>query len=394
MPRRAEPLTAQGVKTVKPGRHCDGHGLYLDARDAEHGWWVFRFKLQGRKLREMGLGPARGRNAVPLKDARTKAAELHRLVRAGVDPLEQRDAKAATAKAEKQAQAARSITFKAVAQFFMGSHEAGWKNEKHRQQWANTLATYAHPTLGDLPVGSVGTEHVMQALEPIWRTKAETASRVRGRIESVLDYAKARGWRDGENPARWRGHLDNLLPARSKVARVEHHAALPWREVGAFMVELRKQGGIGARALEFCILTAARSGEVRGARWAEIDWQEKLWTIPAGRMKAGRLHRVPLPGPAVDVLQQMQPLAGDGHALIFPGAKEGKPLSDMSLTAVLRRMNRGDLTAHGFRSTFRDWCAESTNFSREVAESALAHVLKDKTEAAYQRGDLFDKRRQ
>jgi integrase len=347
-------------------------------------------------MREMGLGRARGRNAVTLAEARGKAGALHRLVRAGVDPLDQRAAEEAAAKAAAQAQAARAITFRTVARYYLDAHETAWRNTKHRAQWENTLTTYAYPHLGDLPVGSVGTEHVLAALQAIWHAKPETATRVRGRIEAVLDYARTREWRDGENPARWRGHLSNLLPARAKIAPVEHHAALPWREIGGFMAELRKQEGVGARALEFLILTAARSGEVRGATWGEIDFTAKHWTIPGVRMKAGKEHRVPLSESTLALLRAVCPDDPDAGALVFPSPSRGErtPLSDMTLTAVLRRMKRGDLTAHGFRSSFRDWVAEATTTPREVAEAALAHTLADKVEAAYRRGDLFDKRGQ
>ena len=282
-----------------------------------------------------------------------------------------------------------------MADAYIAAHEASWRNAKHRQQWRNTLDTYADPILGKLPVAQVEVGDVMRVLEPLWREKTETASRLRGRIESVLDYATARGWRSGENPARWRGHLDNLLPARSKVAKVEHHAALPWREIGAFMAALAEEEGVSALALRFAILTAARTGEVIGARWSEIDMQAAVWTVPADRMKAAREHRVPLSDAALDVLREVAKLRTEPEAdgFVFPGGKAGKPLSSMALLMLLRRMERGDLTAHGFRSTFRDWCAEATNYPREVAEAALAHTLRDKTEAAYQRGDLMEKRR-
>jgi integrase len=236
----------------------------------------------------------------------------------------------------------------------------------------------------------------MRVLEPLWREKTETAARLRGRIEAVLDYATARGWRTGENPARWRGHLANLLPAPSKIAKVEHHAALPWREIGAFMSAMAKEEGISALALRFAILTSARTGEVIGARWSEIDMGEAVWTVPSGRMKAAREHRVPLSEAALDVLCEIVKLRPNSKidGFVFPGGKPGRALSSMALLMLLRRMGRSDLTAHGFRSTFRDWCAEATNYPREVAEAALAHTLRDKTEAAYQRGDLMEKRRQ
>ncbi len=394
MPRRPEPLSAAKVAKAKPGRYGDGDGLYVLVREPDKAFWVFRYTVAGR-MREMGLGRARGPNAVTLAEARGKAAPLHRLVRNGGDPLAHRDAEAAATKAAARTERARAITFRAVARFYLDAHEAKWRNAKHRQQWQNTLDTYAMPHMGDLPVADVGTAHVLAALEPIWREKPETAQRVRGRIEAVLNYARTREWRSGENPARWRGHLANLLPARTKLAPVDHHAALAWREVGSFMTELRRQSGIGARALEFTVLTAARSGEALGATWAEIDLAAGIWTVPAGRMKAGKEHRVPLSAAALALLGQMVKLrtVDSPEAFVFPGVKPNKPLSNMAMAMTLRRMRRGDLTAHGFRSTFRDWCAEATNHPRELAEKALAHTLDDKVEAAYQRGDMFEKRR-
>ena len=394
MGRKAEGLTAAKVSKARPGRYGDGNGLYLFVRSAEARFWVFRY-TRGGKMREMGLGRAGPDDAaVKLVEARERAADLLKLVRAGIDPLNQRDDEAKKAAAEAQLAAIRGITFRTVAERYLEAHEKTWRNPKHRTQWRNTLDTYAHPHFGDLPVGDIGTEHVLAALEPIWRVKPETATRVRGRIESVLDYATARDWRAGENPARWRGHLANLLPARGKVAPVEHHAALPWADIGAFLPLLKTQAGVAAHALHFLILTAARSGEVLGARWAEIDLATKLWTVPAARMKAGREHRVPLSEPALAVMKDMAKLrARDSiEAFVFPGATEDRPLSIMAMTMVLRRMKRGDLTVHGFRSTFRDWVGEATGTPREVAEAALAHALADKTEAAYARGDLFAKR--
>ena len=397
MARKAAGLTAAGARTKKPGRYGDGNGLYLYVRSPEARFWLFRYTPRGGKMREMGLGRA-GADlaAVPLTEARDKAATLHKLVRAGVDPLAQRDADVVTAAAEAQQAVIKRTTFRTVAERYLESHTKSWRNPKHRAQWRNTLDTYAHPHMGDLPVGSVGTEHVLAALEPIWRVKPETATRVRGRIESVLDYAKSRDWRDGENPARWRGHLANLLPARGKIAPVEHHAALPWAEIGDFLIELRNQAGIAARALEFAILTAARSGEVLGARWTEVDLLAKLWTLPAARMKAGREHRVPLSVPVLALLEMMAKLRtiDSPEAFIFPSSVSTRPLSNMAMTMVLRRMKRADLTVHGFRSSFRDWVGEATATPREVAEAALAHTMGSKTEAAYARGDLFEKRRE
>jgi integrase len=379
-------LNAARMRTLtKPGTYGDGGGLYLQVRGPDKRSWLYRFKLHG-KPHLMGLGTT---DDVSLAEARDAAATARKAVRQGVNPIDQRRA----ARVEAAAQA--SLTFGQVAEAYIKAHERSWRNAKHRQQWRNTLNAYADPILGKLSVAEVRVGDVMRVLEPLWQDKTETASRLRGRIEAVLDYATARGWRHGENPARWRGHLDNLLPARSKVAKVEHHAALPWPEIGAFMAALTQEEGISALALRFAILTAARTGEVIGARWSEIDTTEAVWTVPAGRMKAAREHRVPLSVDALGVLREMGKLRTNPKVdgFVFPGGKLGKPLSSMALLMLLRRMGRGDLTAHGFRSTFRDWCAEATNYPREVAEAALAHTLRDKTEAAYQRGDLMEKRR-
>jgi len=284
------------------------------------------------------------------------------------------------------------MTFDKCAAAYIEAHKASWKKGKHAEQWRGSLRNYASPVFGSSPVQAIDLGLVMKALEPVWRTKSETASRVRGRIEAVLDWATVRGYRKGENPARWRGHLDKLLPARSKIQKVEHHPALPYHEIAEFTAVLRGQEGIGARALEFLILTAARTGEIIGARWDEVDFEEKIWVVPAARMKAGREHRVPLTGTALAILKQMNGIReGD---FVFPGGKKTRPLSNMAMLAVLKRMGRSDLTAHGFRSTFRDWAAERTNFPREVVEMALAHTIESKVEAAYRRGDLFQKRRQ
>jgi len=383
MARLIDKLTPLGVsKATKPGYYGDGAGLWLQVSATGSKSWIFRFTLAG-KQREMGLGPV---HTVSLADARAKAKECRLILLEGKDPLETRKA----TKLVEALERAKMMTFDQCAAAYIAAHRSGWKNPKHASQWENTLATYASPVIGKMPVALVDTALVVKVLSPIWQTKTETATRLRGRIESVLDWATVSKYRQGDNPARWRGHLDNLLadPGRSK--RTEHHAALPWQEVGAFMAALRKQEGIAAKAVELAILTACRSGEVRLAAWAEFDLDAALWVIPAERMKAKREHRVPLSAAALALLRSL-PRGGD---LVFPGVKSGKPLSDMSLTAVLRRMNRGDITVHGFRSTFRDWCAESVanSFPREVCEHALAHSLPDKVEAAYRRGDLIEKR--
>jgi integrase len=383
MAREIGKLSALRVKAAPRGMHADGGGLYLHVNAAEARSWIFRYMLAGR-AREMGLGPA---HTIPLAEARKRATECRRLRLDGIDPIEARRAQRSAA----QLDAARSITFRACAGAFIDSHKAGWRSDKHAAQWAATLATYVYPAFGALPVQAVDVGLVLQALEPIWTVKPETAGRVRGRIESVLDWATARGYRQGENPARWRGHLENLLPSRSKVRRIEHHAALPYSEIAPFIAELRQQEGVAARALEFAILTAARTGEAIGAGWSEINLAERLWSVPAKRMKAGRDHRVPLCDAATAIVEDMQTLRQGDH--VFPGGKAGRPISNMAMLMLLRRMGRGDLTAHGFRSSFRDWAAERTTFPAEVAEMALAHAVGDKVEAAYRRGDLFDKRR-
>lgn len=406
MPKRATPLTAAKVRTAKPGTYVDGDGLMLFVRPGKldrsgkpttSRFWLMRYSYGGKR-REAGLGRAgEAAGDVTLAEAREKVAEWRRTLKAGNDPLSQREADAARQKAEAQAAVAQAMTFRMVAGLYLTAHEAGWKNVRHRQLWRNTLTTYAFPHMGDLPIAEVATAHVMMALEPIWREKTETASRVRGRIEAVLDYAAARGWRMGENPARWRGHVAKLLPERSKVAPTAHHAALAWKDAAEFLTDLRGREGLSARALEFAILTAARTGEVLGARWQEMDLANATWTAPAARMKMKREHRVPLSPAALAILRAVAPLrpANDdaGGAFVFPGARKGSPLSSMALLMTLRRMDRGDLTAHGFRSTFRDWTAERTSYPNEVAEAALAHTVKNETEAAYRRGDLFEKRR-
>lgn len=383
MARLSDKLTALTVsKATKPGYYGDGAGLWLQVSPSGSKSWIFRFTLN-TKQREMGLGAV---HTVTLSEARTKAKECRVLLLDGKDPLD-------TRKATKLADAmerAKMMTFDQCASAYIAAHRSSWKNAKHASQWENTLKTYATPVIGSLPVATVDTALVVKVLSPIWQTKTETASRLRGRIESILDWATVSQYRQGDNPARWKGHLDNLLATLSKSSRTKHHPALVWQETGAFMAALRRQEGIAARAVEFAILTAARSGEVRLATWAEIDLDASLWVIPAERMKAKREHRVPLSKASVTLLKAT-PRLGD---FVFPGAKENNPLSDMSLTAVLRRMERGDITVHGFRSTFRDWCAESVanSFPREVCEHALAHSLPDKVEAAYRRGDLIEKR--
>jgi integrase len=390
MPPRPEPLDALKVKHLPPGRYADGSKLYLLVRNEKSAFWVFRYTAGG-KLREVGLGPARGDNPVKLAKARDDAAKLFAQVRDGLDPLAERAAEAERKKAEAKAEARRAITFREVAADYIAAHKAGWGNAKHAAQWTSTLEAYAYPHLGDMPVAAVATADVLAVLEPIWQAKPETATRLRGRVEAVLTAATVKGLRTADNPARWRGHLAELLPARSKVAPVEHHAALPFSEVPAFFLRLQAADGLGARALEMAVLTAGRTNEVLGATWAEVDLDSALWTIPAARMKARREHRVPLSAPAVALLNKLYTIKRGKH--VFAGQREGKALSNMALLMTLRRLKRPDLTAHGFRSTFRDWAAESTGHPSEVVEMALAHAVGDKVEAAYRRGDLFEKRR-
>ena len=385
MARTIGKLTALAVDRAKRrGYYGDGGGLFLQVSASGAKSWVFRFKKFGR-LREMGLGPT---HTVSLAEARQNALECRKLRLDGRDPIEIRK----TASAQARLDAAKAMTFKECAERYIASHKAGWRNPKHAAQWPSTLGTYVYPIFGSLPVQEVDVALVMKALEPIWTAKLETAGRVRGRIESILDWATARGLREGENPARWRGHLENLLPKKSNVRRVKHHAALSYDEIAAFMVELRRQEGLAARTLEFAILTAARTGEVIGVSWHEINLVERLWTVPAERMKAGKEHRVPLSDAATGILEDLQ-RARHGD-FVFPGGRATRPISNMAMTMTLRRMGRGDLTVHGFRSSFRDWAAERTGFPAEVAEMALAHAVSDKVEAAYRRGDLFQKRRQ
>lgn len=381
--RRPDPLTALQVKKLaEPGYYADGGGLYLQVARGGSKSWIFKFKVAG-KSREMGLG---GVNTFSLAEARERAREQRQRLADGIDPIAARREDAL----QRRMADASTITFDKAAERYIDAHAAGWRNDKHRQQWENTLATYASPIIGDLPVSRVDTAQVLRVLQPIWTAKPETASRLRGRIESVLDWAKVQGYREGENPARWKGHLDMTLPARAKVAKVVHHAALPWREVGAFMRDLRAMPGASALAVEFIILTACRTSEAINAKWREFDLNAKVWTIPADRMKASKEHIIPLSDGALRILSAMRDQS-DG-AYVFPGTKE-KPLSNMAGLALLKRMGRADLTVHGFRSTFRDWAGESTAHPREVIEHALAHQLKDKAEAAYQRGTLFKKRR-
>lgn len=377
-------LTALAVtRATEKGMYADGGGLYLHVSANGAKSWIYRFMLDKRP-REMGLG---GTNTVSVAEARDMALECRKLRRDGIDPIEARKGRRQRA----QLDDAKSMTFRECAERYIAAHKAGWRSPKSLAAWEGTLSSFVYPVVAKLPVQAIDTALVMKAIDPIWATKPETAGRVRGRIESILDYAAVRGWREGENPARWRGHLQKLLPKKTKVRAVEHHPALPFAELPAFAETLRQENGTAARALEFAIATAARTGEVIGARWGEIDLAGKLWTIPGARMKGGREHRVPLSDAALAVIGTLPQGGRDDY--LFAGGKSNRPLSNMAMLALLRRMKRTDLTVHGFRSTFRDWAAERTSFQNEVIEMALAHAVGDKVEAAYRRGDLFDKRR-
>jgi integrase len=383
MARTRNKLTARAVATLsEPGKHSDGGGLYLriggDGGSVRRRW-IFRFVWRDR-TREMGLG---GYPEVSLADARKARDVAEKFVQAGQDPI--------TAREDARRAQIGKPTFGQMADALIEAKGPEWRNDKHRAQWKMTLEKYAAP-LRSRPVDEIDTDAVLSVLQPLWRSKAETASRLRGRIETVIDAARAKGHipRNEANPARWRGHLDKLLPKLGKLAR-GHHAALPYGRLPTFVADLRAREAMAAAALEFCILTAARSGEVYGARWGEIDFENRLWIVPAARMKAAREHRVPLSARAVDILQRLnEARTGD---FVFPGRTPSKPLSGMAMEMLLRRMNMDDVTVHGFRSAFRDWAGNETDFARELAEAALAHVIGDKAEQAYRRGDALEKRR-
>ena len=389
MRREGNKLTAASVRAAsKPGLYGDGHGLYLQVSAFDTKAWVFRYMLEGR-ARKMGLGPL---HTVSLAEARKRAAEARLKAHDGFDPIDDKRA----SRAQKRLEAAKVLTFKSCAEKYVEANRAGWKNAKHADQWASTFNETkrgrlrfpaATQAINDLPVSSIDTGLVLKVLERIWLKTPELARRIRGRIEAVLDWAKVRGYRDGENPARWRGHLDKTLAKRPK-ARA-HHDAIPYAELPAFMDTLRSKEGELARALELTILCASRTGEVIGARWSEIDIASRLWTIPAARMKSGREHRVPLSERALEIIGEPR-LRGD---FVFAGRRAGTPLSNMSMLELMRDMRGKGATVHGFRSTFRDWAAERTTYSNELCEIALAHVVSDKTEAAYRRGDMMEKRR-
>ncbi len=386
MGRSVEKLKALILQRLskQPGLHGDGGGLSLRVSSPTVRSWVFRYMLAG-KAHEMGLGSYPD---ISLAEARVMAAEARNLKAQGKDPIAERE----SVRAAKRIEEARSVTFRQCAAAYISAKKDGWKNKKHGSQWHATLDTYAMPLIGDLPVQSVDVAMVHKVLEPIWSEKRETASRLRGRIEAILDWAKTRGYREGENPARWKGHLEILFPSRSNAQRVRHHAALPYTEISSFMARLEAEKGTSPLALRFAILTAARTSEVIGVCWSEMDLANAVWTVPADRMKSGRNHRVPLAKECLEILRKRHQET-NGKGFVFENPASKKPISNMAILKTLHRMGRTDLTVHGFRSTFRDWAAECTGYPSEVAEAALAHVVGDQVEAAYRRGDLFDKRR-
>jgi integrase len=410
----ASPLTAiKAAKASYPaGRKGpfllpDGKGLNLQIMPSGTKSWILRFMMSGRP-RTMGLGSyGDGPDGVSLAKARELAAEARALAKRGEDPIEARKKASKSAQNQHEAFGGPLKTFQQVALEYIEAHRVSWKNAKHKAQWTSTLRTYVFPVIGGIHVKDVHAEEVEQVLKPIWLSKNETASRTRGRIEIILDFAKAKGWRTGDNPARWKESLKYRLPNLSRVRRTSHHPALPWKRIPAFVATLLAKEGVAAKALLFCILTATRSGETRGARWSELDFENRIWTIPATRMKGGQEHRVPLTEAALNVLEQVKSLASNKSDLVFPSVKNGKPLSDMALSMLVRGMNKTDdwsdppwkandgrpIVVHGFRSTFRDWCEEETSTPHAVSEAALAHRIRNEAEAAYHRTDHLEKRR-
>lgn len=379
---KSKVLTARTIAHLPPGKHLDGEGLMLVLAERNRGKWTLRVTV-GSKRREMGLGAY---PAVPLAEARAKATEARKAVRVGLDPI-----------AARKVEPERVPTFEEAAERYIEAHSPGWSNAKHAAQWVATLATYADPIIGDMPVDQITTERVLEVLTGIWTTKTETAKRVQGRMENVLDWSTAMKYRTGDNPVRWRGHLDKLLPGPSKVKTVTHHPAMAYGDVPGFMAELAGMSSVSSLALRFLILTATRTGEVIGATWDEVDLEAAVWTIPGARMKAGREHRVPLSAAALGILEALLRIVGNPY--LFPGARHGRPVSNMAILQLMRGMgygvggDRGAFVPHGFRSAFRDWAGEVSSFPRDVCEMALAHVIESKVEAAYARGDLLAKRR-
>jgi len=371
------------ARTKRPGMYADGGGLYLRVAEGGSKQWMFRYVVNGR-LRDMGIGPE---HTLTLAEARERATEARKLRLDGIDPIEHKRAQRAATAAE----AAKAMTFKQCAEGYIKDNEAEWTNPKHRREWATTLSRYVYPVLGELPVATIDTPLVLKAVKPLWERAPETASRVRGRIENVLGWATVHHYRTGDNPARWRGLLEHALPARAKVAKVKHHAALPFAQAGAFMAKVRRDTRVAARCLEFIMLTAARVSEANVATWNEIDFANRIWTVPGERMKADKEHRVPLSSAAIAVLESMRAIRHSDY--IFPGRRNAHAVGANGVLRFAKEAAGINITTHGLRSTFRDWAAERTSFPREVAEMALAHAIPDAVEAAYRRGDLFDKRR-
>jgi integrase len=371
-------------KRREPGMYADGGGLYLRVAEGGSKQWIFRYVTNGR-LRDMGIGPE---HTLTLAEARERATEARKLRLDGVDPIAHKHAQ----RAALQAAAAKAMTFRQCAEGYIKDNEAEWTNAKHRYEWATTLSRYVYPVLGELPVATINTPLVLKVVKPLWERAPETASRVRGRIENVLGWATVHHYRTGDNPARWRGLLEHALPARAKVAKVKHHAALPYAQAGAFMAKIRQDIRVAARCLEFIALTAARVSEANVATWDEIDFVNRVWTVPAERMKADKEHRVPLSTAALVVLEAMRAIRHSDY--IFPGQRNAHAVGANSVLRFAKEAAGIDITTHGLRSTFRDWAAECTSFPREVAEMSLAHTISDAVEAAYRRGDLFEKRRQ
>ena len=392
-PRSIHKLSPLKVAKAGPGKYGDGGGLWLFKDHKDAGRWVYRYRFRGES-HELGLGSIWTINA---DEAREEARLCRKLQKEGKDPLAERRAKEAQARLE----VAKAMTFEQCAQAYIEAHGSKWHNPKHAAQWEATLAAYVFPLIGGLPVAAIDTDLILRVFEQevdgasFWRSRAETAARVRARIENILDWATVRGYRAGANPAKWRGHLDNLLPARAKVQKAKHHAAMPYAELPGFMAKLRAEEGTSPRTLEFVVLTAARTGEALGATWGEIDFRDKIWVVPESRMKAGKEHRVPLSGRALAILEEMRASAAQNgpDSYVFPGMRHGRPLADMALRRVLSRLVGCEATVHGFRSTFRDWAAERTDYPSEACELALAHKVANKVEAAYRRGDLFERRR-
>jgi len=383
MTRTLNRLSSPDLKKKKPGMYADGGGLYLRVAEGGSKQWIFRYTVNGR-LRDMGIGPT---HTLTLAEARDEATAARKLRLKEIDPIEHRHAQRAAVAAE----AAKAKTFRQCAEGYIKDNEAEWTNQKHRREWAITLSRYVYPVLGELPVAVIDTPLVLKVIKPLWARVPETASRVRGRIESVLGWATVHHYRSGDNPARWQNHLEQALPARAKLAKKKHHAALPFVQAGGFMAKVRQDTRVSARCLEFIVLTAARVSEANVATWNEIDFENRLWTVPADRMKADKEHRVPLSNAAIAVLKAMWAIRHSDY--IFPGQRNAHAVGANSVLRFAKEAAGIDITTHGLRSTFRDWAAECTTFPREVAEMALAHTIPDAVEAAYRRGDLFDKRR-